>query len=223
MYSAYPFILCLLPLVSLCAYNFRPHASIAYIGQVEDVEGYYASAERSGHIKQYKYASKDINKLINDMVVLADRREKNGRYITDCFSKNNIAYEPATLIYGDYLFMIPAAAGQDIFFHRDIAIERKASLEELSGNLAQKRERFEKEFLRAGNDGCKVYLMVESPGGYSSIIKHDYNTQVSPASFMVSLKTWAACFDCNAQFIDGRYSGYYIVSTFKYHAREALK
>ena len=57
--------------------------------------------------------------------------------------------------------MIPASAvNEDIFFHRDIVVERKASLEELSGNLAQERERFEKEFLKAGNDGCKVYLMV---------------------------------------------------------------
>ena len=102
-------------------------------------------------------------------------------------------------------------------------VERKASLEELSSNLTQERERFEKEFLKAGNDGAKLYLMVEDMGGYSSIIGHKYNTQFAPAAYMASLKTWESRFGCNVQFIDSQYSGYYIVSTFQYYAREVLK
>lgn len=176
------------------------------------------------YIKQYKYADKDIKKLTGSIVVLADAREKQNRHITDYFYKNNIAYEPATLSYGDYSFYIQAdAAGENIYFHRDIAIERKASLEELSGNLAQERERFEREFLRAGNDRAKLYLMVEDMGGYSSIIGHRYNTQFAPAAFMASLKAWETRFNCNVQFIDKQYSGYYIMATFKYYAREMLK
>ena len=121
-------------------------------------------------------------------------------------------------------FMIPAsAAGEDIYFHRDCVVERKASLEELSGNLAQERERFEKEFLKAGNDGAKIYLMVEFSGGYSDIIGHKYRTEFTPAAYMASLKTWESRFDCNVQFIASEYSGYYIYSTFVYFAREALK
>lgn len=176
------------------------------------------------HIRQYKYADKDIKKLISSIVVLVDTREKQNGHITDYLTKNNIAYEPTTLNYADYSFYIPAAAaGEDIYFHRDIVIERKASLEELSNNLAQERERFEKEFLRAGNDNAKLYLMVEDMGGYSSIIGHKYNTQFAPAAFISSLKAWEARFNCNIQFIDKQYSGYFIVSTFKYFAREWLR
>ena len=120
--------------------------------------------------------------------------------------------------------MIPAAAaGGDIFFHRDCVVERKASLEELSGNLTGERERFEKEFLKAGNDGCKVYLMIEAPGGYSDIIGHKYRTEFMPAAYMASLKTFEHRFDANIQFISPEYAGYYIVSTFQYYAREILK
>ena len=176
------------------------------------------------YIKQYKYADKDIKKLIGSIVVLIDTREKQNSHITDYLTKNNIAYEPTTLSYGDYAFYIPAAvAGEDIYFHRDIAIERKASLEELSGNLAQERELFEREFLRAGNDNAKLYLMVEDMGGYSSIIRHKYNTEFAPAAFVSSLKAWEARFNYNIQFIDKQYSGYFIVSTFKYFAREWLR
>lgn len=175
-------------------------------------------------MKQYKYSVEEIKKLAKQMIILVDSREKRNEHILSYFDKQEIAYKKEKLEYGDYSFMIPAtAAGEDIFFHRDIAIERKASLEELSGNLAQERERFEKEFLKAGNDGCKIYLMIESPGGYSDIIGHRYRTEFTPAAYMASLKTWESRFGCNVQFIDSQYSGYYITSTFQYFAREMLK
>jgi len=175
-------------------------------------------------VRQYKYDIESIKKLTKQMVILVDSREKKSSHILDYFRKQNLSYQVTKLEYGDYSFMIPAsAAGGDIYFHRDCVIERKASLEELSGNLAQERERFEKEFLKAGNDGCKVYLMIEAPGGYSDIIGHKYRTEFTPAAFMASLKTWESRFGCNVQFIDSQYSGYYIYSTFSYFCREVLK
>lgn len=175
-------------------------------------------------MRQYRYSVEDAKRLLKQMVILVDSREKRNGHISDYFEKNGIAYQKTKLDYGDYSFMIPAsAAGEDIYFHRDCVVERKASLEELSGNLAQERERFEKEFLKAGNDGAKIYLMVESLGGYSDIIGHKYRTEFTPAAYMASLKTWESRFDCNVQFIASEYSGYYIYSTFVYFAREALK
>lgn len=175
-------------------------------------------------MQEYKFQANDIKRLIKDMVVLVDTREKNNNHILNYFHKNDINYRIDKLDYGDYSFLIPGtAAGTDIYFHREIIIERKASLEELSGNLAQSRDRFEGEFLRAGNDGCKIYLMVESPDGYTSIINHKYNTQLRPAAYMASLKTFEARFNANIQFINKDYAGYYIYSTFTYFAREILK
>lgn len=114
-------------------------------------------------MKQYKFSVEEIKRLTKIMIVLVDSREKKNSHILDYFKKQKIAYQVEKLEYGDYSFMIPAAAGEDIYFHRDCVVERKASLEELSGNLTGERERFEKEFLKAGNDGCKVYLMIEAP------------------------------------------------------------
>lgn len=174
--------------------------------------------------QMYKFTVEEIKNLVKHMVILVDSREKKNGHVLDYFGKQGIAFQKTKLDYGDYSFYIPAqAAGRDIYFHREIVIERKASLEELSGNLAQERERFEKEFLKAGNDGCKVYLMVEEPGGYSSVIGHKYRTDLKPAAYMASLKTWEHRFRANVQFIDRQYSGYYIVSTFQYYAREILK
>lgn len=175
-------------------------------------------------MKQYKFSVEDIKRMLKQMVILVDSREKRNGHILEYFDKNGIAYRVEKLDYGDYTFSIPkSAAGEDIYFHRDCVVERKASLEELSGNLAQERKRFEEEFLKACNDGAKTYLMVEAPGGYSDIIAHRYKTEFTPAAFMASLKTWEHRFDCNVQFISTEYSGYYIYSTFVYFAREALK
>ena len=175
-------------------------------------------------MKQYKFSVEEIKRLTKSMVILVDSREKKNTHILDYFRKQGISFRTEKLEYGDYSFMIPStAAGEDIYFHRDCVVERKASLEELSGNLTGERERFEKEFLKAGNDGCKVYLMVEAPGGYSDIIAHRYKTEFTPAAFMSSMKTWESRFGCNVQFIDNQYSGYYIYSTFSYFCREILK
>ncbi len=175
-------------------------------------------------MRQYKFSVDDIKRMLKQMVILVDSREKKNGHVLDYFEKNGIAYQKTKMDYGDYSFLIPAsAAGEDIYFHRDIVVERKASLEELSGNLAQERERFEKEFLRAGNDGAKTYLMVEASGGYSDIIAHRYKTEFAPAAYMASLKTWEHRFGCNVQFTAPEFSGYFVYSTFYYFAREVLR
>ena len=170
----------------------------------------------------YKYSDKDIKQMIKQLTVLIDSREKANDHITDYFTKNHIAYETTALSYGDYSCRIPTLTG-DIYFHDSIVIERKNSLEELSGNLTRDRERFEKEFLRAGNDGCKVYLVIEDMGGYSSIVNHSYKTEFKPNAFMASLKAWETRFNLNVQFIDKQYAGFFILSTLKYFVKEALK
>lgn len=176
-------------------------------------------------MKQYKYSIESIKRLTKELIVLIDTREKRNEHILSYFDKQGITYRKEKLDFGDYTFLLPSAAtGQgDIYFHDSIVIERKNSLEELSGNLAQKRQQFESEFLKARNDGCKVYLMIEAPGGYSDIIGHKYRTEFTPAAYMASLKTFEHRFDANIQFISPEYAGYYIVSTFQYYAREILK
>ncbi len=176
-------------------------------------------------MKPYKFSVEDTKKMITNMVILVDSREKKNNHILEYFNKHKISYQVEKLDYGDYSFMIPAqaAGGAPIFFHRDIIIERKASLEELSGNLAQEREAFEKELLKARNDQASIYLMVEDKGGYSSIISHNYQTQLSPAAFAASLKTFEMRFGVHIQFIDKEYSGYYLATTLQYFAREVLR
>ena len=116
----------------------------------------------------------------------------------------------------------PRLLCNELYFHKEIVIERKNSLEELSGNLGKGRERFEKEFLKARNNGCSIHLMVENPQGLNDIMKHNYNTQLKPTSYMASLKSFEQRYDLKMQFIDPQHSGYNIYSTFYYYMRNKL-
>ncbi|MCD8325892.1 MAG: ERCC4 domain-containing protein [Lachnospiraceae bacterium] len=170
------------------------------------------------------FTEKQIEQAKKDLVILVDSREQKNGHILEYLDKTGIAYRVGKLSYGDYSFLLPEAAqGHDLTFCQDIVIERKASLEELSGNLTRERERFDREFLRAKADGCKAYLMIEDPGGYSAVIGHKYRTQMNPQAFMASLKTWEGRFDANVQFIDRQHSGYFILSTFQYYLRQLMK
>ncbi len=65
--------------------------------------------------------------MTKSLIILVDSREKKNSHILGYFDKQGISYQVVALEYGDYSFMIPAAAAdEDIFFHRDIVIERKA-------------------------------------------------------------------------------------------------
>ncbi len=171
-----------------------------------------------------KFTLEQIKTLSKSMVILIDKREKENKHIIDYFTKNKIKYEKRTLDYGDYSFYIPsgAAVDKDIYFHKEVVIERKNSLEELSGNLGKDRERFEKEFLKASKDGCRIYLMVENPRGYNDIMEHKYKTDFKPLPYVASLKSFENRYGLNIQFIDRQYSGYIIYSTFYYYMRENM-
>ena len=82
---------------------------------------------------------------------------------------------------------------------------------------------YEEEFLKAGNDECKVYLMIEAHVVHFDIIGHKYCTEFTAYFYMASLKTFEHRFDANIQFISPEYAGYYKISIFQYYAREILK
>ena len=74
------------------------------------------------------------------------------------------------LDYGDYSFKLPENTElgilRDLFFTDEIIVERKNSLEELSGNYSTERNRIKAEF--AGAPSKKV-LLIEN-GTYSKMV-----------------------------------------------------
>ena len=171
----------------------------------------------------YKYSDKEIKEILSNVVMLCDTREKSDKHIIDWLEDKKIQYLRHKLDFGDYSFMIPSnpvmGTLRDIYFDKSIIIERKAHLEELSGNLAQNRDRFENEFLRARD--CRKILLVES-GSLTDIWDNAYNTQFNPASYMASVLTFQARYGLELMFIQKKYSPSLIYKLFQYHLKELL-
>ena len=135
------------------------------------------------------------------MIILVDTREKVNDHIISSFDKNGISYKKKSLEYGDYSFALPKndklSIPRDMYFNKKVCIERKASLEEISGNLTKERDRFEKELCLAPK--TKVLLLENA--NYSDIATGNYQTQYNKKSFLASLHSFWFKYDTPIMFM----------------------
>lgn len=173
----------------------------------------------------YCYTKTERKELLDSLVILIDTREQANLNITDYFNEKNINYKNKKLDTGDYSFYLPqrpeAGISRPVYFSNQLIIERKKTLTELSGNLTRGRSRFENELIRGFN--AKFILMIEDQAGYEKIIRHQYNTEYNPRSFIGSLHTFRARYDIELNFIDPKYSGNFIYYSCYYWLYEFLK
>ncbi len=175
-------------------------------------------------LERFAFTDKEIDELIGSMVILVDTREKENGHITDHFTKKGIAFKKKALSQGDYSFMLPAnealSIPRDLYFDREIMIERKGSLEELSGNLAQQRDRFEKELALAP---ANKVLLIEN-ASYADMAAGNYRTQYNKKSFWASLHSFWHRYGLPFVFIENKKcSGLFIYGTFCYYLKSHLK
>ena len=175
-------------------------------------------------IRQYRFTDKELKELLKSMVILVDSREQVNNHILQYFDSKKIPYKIQKLDVADYSFMLPANPDlgliRDLYFDDRVILERKNSLEELSGTFSN-RNRFESELLR-GQDKCFV-LMIEEPQGYEKIITHQYKTQYNEKAFLATLFTFRHRYGIDINFIDKQYSGLFIYYQCYYFLREYLK
>jgi len=173
---------------------------------------------------QYKYTEKQQTELLSSITIIVDTREKDNGHITEYFDNKKIKYIKKGLDKGDYSFYLPQndelSIPRDLYFNNQIVIERKGSLEELSGNLSQQRDRFEKELaLHKG----KMYLLIEN-ANYEDICNGNYKTDYNKKSYLGSLHSFAERYDLSIMFMpNNQYTGLYIWATFHYHLRNLIK
>ena len=102
-------------------------------------------------LSKYKYTDRELEELIKSMVILIDTREKQNSHLIEYWDKKGILYKKKSLDYGDYSFYVPKNEAlnipRDVYFDKEIVVERKGSLEEISGNLTKERDRLEKELV----------------------------------------------------------------------------
>lgn len=140
----------------------------------------------------YKFTDKEIDKISSNMVVLVDTRERETKHIIDFFDDKNINYIVKKLDFGDYSCMLPQGTfkGQerDIYFDRDIVIERKASIDELANNFKDDGVRIKTEMAHLNKYNIKCYLFIEDPNYDFNIRSGNYRSGYKPKSLYKRIK-----------------------------------
>lgn len=173
----------------------------------------------------YRYTKSELKELLQSLTVLVDTREQKNQHIINYLDNKGIDHKSKKLNFGDYSFMLPASEElgimRDIYFNDQIAVEKKASLNELSNNFTHDRTQFENELIRSGSS--KLILLVENPKGYKDIINHNYRTKYRPKSFIGTLNSFKHRYNLEVNFLQPELAGNFIYYNFYYWLREYLK
>jgi len=174
-------------------------------------------------ILRYEYTDKELREIIKSLVILVDTREQENLHIIEFLTKKKIQIKSKKLDFGDYSFFLPKnsdlSINRDIYFDKQIVVERKGSLSELAGNLTADRERFEKELIRKKD--TKMHLLIEG-GDWLKINQGMYRSDYKPQSFLATLYAYMARYDISINFTTKELAGQFIYSTFYYFLREYL-
>lgn len=134
---------------------------------------------------------------------------------------------------GDFTMAVQLPNKCVVNFQDKIVIERKKDLNELCGNLFDKKDengmtRFERELARAKDQGIKVILLIEIENVHSKIMsskhfRYDRASRVSPKAFNSILRSLQARYDISIEYCEKSQSARLIHDILYYHIREYLK
>lgn len=141
---------------------------------------------------RYKFTDKEIDAISKNIVILIDTREQNNSHIKQFLDNKQIKYKVKKLDFGDYSCMLPMGSfeGQerDIYFDRDIVIERKNSIDEIAGNFKDDGTRLKTELAHLNKYGIKYYFFVEDPNYDINIRQGNYRSQYDPKALYNRIK-----------------------------------
>lgn len=179
----------------------------------------------------YRFTDTEIKKLLKEnFAILYDTREQVNSHILTYFKDNKIPYKRATIKEGDYTAIITArpemGIPRDLYFK--VGVERKNSIDELAGNLAEKTDsrddiRFERELIRAKAKGIKMFLVIEEFNGLNHIRNNDYRSLYSPKAFEGKLSSIQDKYLNDTIFCNPEQSGLEIFRKLYYAIRNYLK
>lgn len=144
--------------------------------------------------------------------IYIDTREKPQaiKKIIDYFNRNGVETIHQKLDVGDYMVSPDAK----------LSVDRKMSLIEVCGNLAQQHKRFTAECIRAQENGIKLIILVEHGGAIRSIedVKNWVNPRLKVSPYAISgerlyrlMLTYSDKYGVEWRFCDKRATGRVIV------------
>lgn len=154
--------------------------------------------------------------VLDSMVILRDSREQDTDRARRRYESFGVPYQKATLNFGDYTYNATLPDGSQIHNVDNtvipyVAIERKMDLTELANCFINRknektRDRFRREFERAAEHDCRIFLIVEN-ASWENLYLGRYRSQFSPAAFVGSLTAWMVRYNANLVFCKEETSG----------------
>ena len=163
------------------------------------------------------YTDKEVRERLRELTIICDTREQVNYNIISYLDAKNIPHIERKLDVGDYSFQCGSQT-----YETDVAVERKANLDELAGNLTADRKRFEHEFILAKARGTKMFLLIEN-AGWQDIYAHDYKSKLEPKSMIGTLLSWQARYNVTVLFCRAEESPKLIHGIFYYWLKNALE
>lgn len=150
--------------------------------------------------------------VLSTFEILIDSREQNTDRARKRYDSFGVPYkEKVTLSYGDYSYNAILPNGQPIYNISETikpacVVERKMNLDELAGCYTRSRERFQREFERAMDNNCRVYLICEN-STWENLLNGKYRSKFNSNAFMASAMAWMIRYNMNVIFCKEETSG----------------
>ncbi|MEK5176909.1 ERCC4 domain-containing protein [Heyndrickxia sp. FSL W8-0496] len=172
----------------------------------------------------FHYTDAELNKILKTLTIVIDTRENVNGHILNYLRQKDIPIKIQKLDTGDYGCMIPKneelGIARDIYL--DSRVERKAHMDEITGNLQKDTATaFENELIRAKD--IPFTLIVEDLNGYEKMLKGEYRSKYNPLALLGRLNTFKAKYNFEIVYLNQKYSGNWIYHHFYYQAKHYLK
>ncbi|MBJ8025142.1 ERCC4 domain-containing protein [Bacillus cereus] len=172
----------------------------------------------------FHYTDKEISNILKTLTIVIDTRENVNGHILDYLHQKSIPIKNQKLDTGDYGCMIPK--DEELGIPRDIyldsRVERKAHMDEITGNLQKDTQTaFENELIRSKD--IPFTLIVEDLHGYEKMLQGKYRSKYNPLALLGRLNTFKAKYNFEIVYVDKKFSGNWIYHHFYYQAKHYLR
>lgn len=169
----------------------------------------------------------EIEACLKSFEILVDTREQPSERANRRYNQFDCPYTRTALNYGDYTYNFRLPSGQLFLDQKDsikgsVVIERKMSLEELSGCFTQSRDRFAREFQRAIDNNAKIYLLTEN-ATWEKLMHGKYDTRFNSKAYLASITAFMARYDISPIFCKEEVSGRLIKEILYRELKERLE
>ena len=164
----------------------------------------------------------ELEKCLDSMVLLVDTREQPTPRLQARIEISGLPYERRKLDQGDYSCKCTLPGGEELDFSSRVAIERKMDLDELCLCFGKERKRFEREFERAKENGCKIYLLVEN-GNWEKAYNGKYQSKYNQKALVASIDAFRARYGMQLDFCKEETTGRLIRDILYRELKEYLK